>query len=404
MQPIQLLHNVFSKGIDGLHTMRLASLMDNVESLIDGKKLTLTMLGRHMQVGGKMRSNIKKADRLLANPHLYKERYDFYQCMNNLLIAKDSHPWIHIDWSCLSSSNKLYVLRASLSVHGRGIVVYEEVHKKEAENNHKVHQSFLKQLQEKLPSGVKPVIVTDAGFRAIWFKEVRKLGWDFVGRVRNRNSVKLSNKDVWQSSKSLYELASNKPKHLGDGVLTKDNLCDCEFIVYEKKLCGRIRKNRDGSKRRDGKSKRYSATTREPWLLVTSLKPTNRFANKVVGIYRERMQIEENFRDTKSQRYGFGLNESETKSTQRMSILLLIAAIATFICWVVGIFVKRNGTASDYQAHSAKFTCVLSIVYLGCEVLRRPVQMLKHDFLLAIETIISLSSSERKTVSFGKII
>ena len=55
-------------------------------------------------------------------------------------------------------------------------------------------------------------------------------------------------------------------------------------------------------------------------------------AKKAAKIYRECMQIEEKFKDTKDRRYGFGLNESNTKTTERMNVLLLIAAIATFAC------------------------------------------------------------------------
>lgn len=99
-------------------------------------------------------------------------------------------------------------------------------------------------------------------------------------------------------------------------------------------------------------SKRYVRAHREPWLLVTSLTSTN-IAEYVVNIYRQRMQIEENFRDTKCTRYGFGLKESRSHSPQRMNILLLIAALSTFACWLAGIFTRRKGYASSFQAHSS---------------------------------------------------
>lgn len=91
----------------------------------------------------------------------------------------------------------------------------------------------------------------------------------------------------------------------------------------------------------------------------------------VVNIYRQRMRIEENFRDTKCHRYGLGLNNSLTKIPERMAILLLIATIATFAAWLSGINAKINGIASDFQAHSAKFTRSLSMVYLGREVIKK---------------------------------
>lgn len=58
----------------------------------------------------------------------------------------------------------LYVLRASLSMSGRSMVIYEESHPKKKENNHATHKEFLNQLKKLLPSSVTPIIVTDAGF------------------------------------------------------------------------------------------------------------------------------------------------------------------------------------------------------------------------------------------------
>lgn len=52
------------------------------------------------------------------------------------------------------------------------------------------------------------------------------------------------------------------------------------------------------------------------------------------------MRIEENIRDTKCPHYGFGLKKSLTQSSQRMNILLLIAAIATFAAWFAGLFIR----------------------------------------------------------------
>jgi hypothetical protein len=42
-----------------------------------------------------------------------------------------------------------------------------------------------------LPKRCRPVIVTDAGFKVPWFKEISALGWHFIGRVRGKVSVRL---------------------------------------------------------------------------------------------------------------------------------------------------------------------------------------------------------------------
>jgi len=104
---------------------------------------------------------------------------------------------------------------------------------------------------------------------------------------------------------------------------------------------------------------------------VTSLPLTEDVAKKTVNIYRQRMRIEENFRDTKCPHYGLGHKNSLSRSTVRMTVLLLIAAIATFASWIAGVFTTYIGKATDFQAHSAKFKSALSKVFLGGRPLKK---------------------------------
>ncbi|MFA5530196.1 MAG: hypothetical protein WDA11_05980, partial [Thiohalomonadaceae bacterium] len=55
----------------------------------------------------------------------------------------------------------------------------------------------------------------------------------------------------------------------------------------------------------------------EPWLIATSLPEGNALTNAVINAYRKRMQIEEGFRDTKSERFGLGLNLAMSRSKKR---------------------------------------------------------------------------------------
>jgi hypothetical protein len=114
----------------------------------------------------KASSNIEKVNRLLGNEHLYHELLSFYATMAGQLIPRWMSPWIHIDWSCINSTTNLYLLRASLSDKGLTTVLYEESYPKKKENNHAVHQQFLKNLKAILPPCEPSIIVTDAGFRA----------------------------------------------------------------------------------------------------------------------------------------------------------------------------------------------------------------------------------------------
>ncbi len=391
MQQMRLLHSLFKKQLPSIHKTRLQNLFDACETAIKSNQLYLTGLGRQLSNKNKTSSNIQKIDRLLGNGHLCAEQNSFYQVMFSYLIQEHSTPWLHVDWTCINATTNLYVLRASLSMSGRSIVIYEESHPKKNENNHATHKAFLNQLKKLLPQSVKPIIVTDAGFRALWFQHVLDLGWDFVGRLRNKNLVLVESSSFWELSHTFFSQATIKPRYLGHGLLTEKGKVPAHFVVYKGLSKNRHKLNKNKKNSRSGKSRLHSAANKEPWVLVTSLVLNEHNANLAVNIYRQRMRIEENIRDTKCPHYGLGLKNSLSKSPARLGILLLIAAIATFAAWLAGIEIKRRGHAADFQAHSAKFTHALSIVFLGREALKRGVKVTQKQFYTALNLLFQIN-------------
>ncbi len=383
MQQIQLLHKDFSKELPFIHKTRLNCLMSVCNTASTSNKVFLTGLGRDISSDTKTSSNIEKVNRLLGNKHLHLERCAFYQSMASRLIPKWMSPWIHVDWSCINATTNLYLLRASLSVTGRSIILYEECYPKKKENNDAVHKEFLKNLKAILPPCAIPIIVTDAGFRAPWFIAVRQMGWHFVGRLRNKNLILMEGTETWQLSSLFFEQATGKPSHLGHGLLTEEKQVPVHLVLYKGKSKNRHKRNLNKKISASGKSKRYSEAAKEPWLLVSSLPQAQDNPKHCVNIYRQRMRIEENFRDTKCPHYGLGLKKSLTRIPERMAILLLIAAIATLAAWLAGISSIRQGKAADFQAHSSKFTSSLSIVYLGREVIKKQYLLSNSDLILA---------------------
>lgn len=387
---MKLLHKKFEKELPFIHKIRLRSLMSTCITASTSNKLFLTGLGRDAVSKTKTSSNIEKVNRLLGNESLYRERSCFYAMMAAQLIPRWMSPWIHVDWSCINSTTNLYLLRASLSVKGRSIVIYEECHPKKKENNHTVHQQFLKNIKAILPICEPPIIVTDAGFRAPWFMAVRQMGWHFVGRLRNKNLVLLENTDIWQLSALFFKQATGQPAHLGHALLTEKEQVPVHIVLYKGKSKNRHKRNLNKKISVGGMSKRYSNAAKEPWVLVTSLSQARDNPTHLVNIYRQRMRIEENFRDTKCSHYGQGLKHSLTKSPERMAILLLIAAIATWAAWLAGIITTLKGNASDFQAHSAKFTNSLSLVYLGREAIKKQLIVSYSQIVNAVNTLASM--------------
>lgn len=390
MQQIGLLHKEFEKELPFVHRTRLNCLMNACNTAAMSNTLFLTGLGRKDPSKTKTSSNIEKANRLLGNKHLHLERSAFYQTMASRLIPRWMSPWIHVDWSCINATTNLYLLRASISVTGRSIVLYEECHPKKKENNHSVHKQFLKNLKAILPPCDIPIIVTDAGFRAPWFIAVRQMGWHFVGRVRNKNLVLMEGMQTWELSSLFFEKATGKPVHLGHAFLTEKEQVPVHMVLYKGKSKNRHKRNINKKISKSGKSKVYSKAGKEPWLLVTSLIHAQDNPNHIVNIYRQRMRIEENFRDSKCPHYGLGLKVSLTRTTERMAILLLIAAIATFAAWLAGVITTLAGKASDFQAHSAKFTRSLSMVYLGREAIKKQLIFSKLQLFEALNGLLKL--------------
>jgi len=365
MQAQVVLHKILKKACGQMHQVRQMCLEAVVMGALTGQRLTVTDLGRFLPSQTSHKHNIKRADRLLSNRHLHGEWFDIYRKLAQVWIAPKSRPVIVIDWSDMDEYKQHFVIRASVALQGRSVTVYEEVHTVATKEKLTTHRQFLNQLKEILPKQCRPILVTDAGFRTTWFKLVLSMGWDFVGRVRNRHYMRWEQGGRWFDAKRCYERASLRPRFLGTGILTVKHAVPCQFVNYQSKAQGRKHLNRLGDVAENAYSRQKAVGQREPWLLVTSLPVTMKLAKNVVTIYKMRMCIEEGFRDLKSHRHGLGLRYHRTHSAERMRVLLLIAQLAMMVIWLLGMAAVLKGIHYQYQANSVRYKRVLSIVFIG---------------------------------------
>ncbi|HEX2242728.1 MAG TPA: IS4 family transposase [Gammaproteobacteria bacterium] len=372
MQAKQVLHKLLQKIGSQMHKMRRTALAVNVMAALHGEVLTVTQLGRSITSRAKEKHCIKRADRLLSNRRLQAERLGIYSSLTQWLIGAKQRPVIIVDWSDLDESKRHFLLRASVPIEGRSLTLYEEVHTMKSKEKPKVHEQFLKALQKMLPPRCRPILVTDAGFRTPWFKQVEALGWDWVGRIRNRHEVQLPGEEEWIACKSLYPQATSTPKALGRARLTESNPIDCQVVLYKGKSKGRVHLNRLGQRVRSAHSRKHEKAQREPWLLGTSLSQGFKFAEKVVKLYALRMTIEEAFRDLKSTRFGLSLELHHTYQLERLQVLLLIATLALMVAWLMGKATELTGQGRHYQANTVKTRVVLSTLFLGLKVIDDP--------------------------------
>lgn len=364
MHALTVLQDLLRRYIPTLHEKRLSVLVAAVGSCLRKRRLSLSELARGLESTTTVRHRIKRIDRLLGNPWLQAQRRCFYEMLCRRLIAADSQPIILVDWSDLKPDRSLLLLRATLWTHRHALVLYEEIHPLRKQNSPRVERQFLQILKSMLPEGVRPIIVTDAGFRGPWFVQVQRLGWHWVGRVRGRTygSVKPGR---WLPCKRWFAQATATPVALGTGQIVRARPVDCALVLYHRPAQGRSSKTVHGQRRRSKLSNQCADREREAWLLAASLSLSDRSALEIVNIYRTRMRIEQTFRVLKSHQFGFGFEDSRSWIAKRIGVLLLINALAVFLAWMAGNLAHRRNLELQFQSHGNRKRPTMSVVTLG---------------------------------------
>ena len=366
-----VLHRRILGAVGSLHKVRAAALSAAVMSLSYGAFLTVTALGRGLRSGAKAKHNIKRIDRVLSNRALHRERHSIYQALCRRLCQGLRYPVILVDWSDIVEQERMRVIRAALSVNGRAIPLYEAVYPLKRYNKPRTHELFLETLRRLLPSECIPVVVTDAGFRGPWFRSVERLGWHWLGRVRNDINYRVVSVGVWSAAKTLYRKANSRVRYIGQCELSSKRPYGCHLYLYKKRNQHTKSKRSTYHKAKHSGSAVFSKQQRDPWLLATDMGPEFMSGPRIIEMYRRRMGIEAAFRDLKSDRFGFGLTLARTRDIERLNVLLLIAALTTVCLWWVGLVAREQGWQKDFQANTVRDRPVLSVPFLALQVLRR---------------------------------
>jgi hypothetical protein len=381
------------KNCPDTHAVRLSALMDTVAGLVHGQTLTVTGLGRALPRAISMKQGIKHSDRLIGNPHLHREIPGIYQAVARLLLGQTKRPLILVDWSDYSHDRRQQLLRASVPVGGRALTLYEEVHPLSDYGKARVHNRFLTVLQSVLSPDSCPIIISDAGFIGPWFREVERLGWDYLGRIRQNVLYRETGETDWIKCKTLYGQATARPRYEGEVELVRSQPFTSHLYVYKQAKRGRHKITKRGQRARSRHSKKNAQREDSPWLLVSSLGQEEMSAKQVIQLYRTRMQIEEAFRDIKNRRTGFALTETRSRSPERLANLLLVGMLATLVVWLMGRLAEERQLHYHYQANTVRQYRVLSLFYLGCLItvqgrmhftqseLKQAIKLIQHDMV-----------------------
>lgn len=362
------IQDILENSLFAIHKKRVTSLIEMASSLLNGGTLTVSSLGRNLSGDALEKSKIHRADALIGNGLLNRDNVLISRALVEHFFKNRQTLYVLVDGSGCCSDER-FILQASIANKGQGRSqpIYAIVYESGPQAHINAQDLLLRELQFIFQSlKIRIVLITDAGFYSSWFNKVRAIGWDYVGRVRGRVKIKREGSKQWQTIQELYEHATNKAASLGNAVVGRDKKSRSLGTLYLVKKKKKGRKKPLSKQRYPQEELQYQQMYKDPWLLVSSL--NNEEADVIIGMYALRMQIEQNFRDLKCSQHGFGLENSGTKDLMRLKNLLLIAMLATFMAFIVGLCAEKCGLHRTFQANTIKERRVLSLVYLGKRV------------------------------------
>ena len=379
-----ILQDILSKKLQNgcLRRTRTSVLVEMAAALIKDKAiLTLSSLGQNLAGTSHEKHKVKRVDRALGNDGLYEDLPLAYKALFEELLCKRKVLDIIVDWSGCCNWHESCI-RASLVCAGRALTIYQEVHESSMQQKHEVHLEFLVNLKKLIPSSTEVTIITDRGFQAKWFNLVQNMGWDFIGRVSSTYNYQLNNKGELKSIRELYAKATSKAEMLGEGFIGTRKKTYGYFYRYKSKLKGRKSKKIKNKPHYKHLDREYGSQQKTPWIIMTSHKPNERDAKSVVNAYYTRMQIEQTFRDDKSERFGYGFRFGRTRSVKRLSILLFVAALASFALMITGVVGESKKLQKKYQANTISHRRVLSLITLGKRIIKQGIDRFKRSELI----------------------
>jgi hypothetical protein len=365
MHASESVHRFIEQQLPGIHAARRRLLGVAVLAAMAGAWIGLSRLARGLVGGSNLKAAIKRVERLISNNRIADEAQQVAEVLLARLCRLQSPLVVAVDWSAVAPGGEFVELRAAVTCPGmgRGQTVYQRVYPMQQLGDNEAERALLHCLHGWIPKGVPVIVITDAGFRRPWFLEIKRLEWSFIGRVRR--GVNLAYGDDWETVATWFKRATGKAKRWLDCALTRGAPFVCDVV-----LCRRRPKPRPeyrcpghGSTYKTDREARQSA--HEPWLLVHSEDLRKKYrADEIVAFYARRMQIEENFRDSKSVIYGLGQSIGRSRSASRLHGLLLVATLATFFLWHIGQLAETEGLHRRYKA-TTRTTRELSLIALA---------------------------------------
>ena len=236
---------------------------------------------------------------------------------------------VTLDWTEHDHDDQSTIAMNLVTSHGRATpLIWKTVVKSGLKDNRNDHEDeVVRRLHEVLPKQVKVTLLADRGFGdQKLYAMLADLGFDYVIRFRENITVTDSNKESRQAGD--WVPTNGRAKMLRGAFVTQDR-APVPAVVCVKE-----------------------ARMKDSWCLATSR--TDLQGKGVVKLYGKRFTTEENFRDTKDQKFGLGLSATHIGTPSRRDRMLLIAALAQALLTLLGAAGEALGMDRMLKANTAK--------------------------------------------------
>jgi hypothetical protein len=317
IDPARIIRFVTALLAPVMHFKRARSIAFAVLGAMHADRWSICAVGRTMARvrGMSPKHGIKQVDRLLSNPRFDVEAV--FSATVPWLVANRERIVVSLDWTEYASDGHSRIAVNLVTRHGRATpLVWKTVETKRLKNRrNKYEDQVLYLLAEVLPPGVHVTLLADRGFGDTKLYAFLRddLKWDFV--IRFRAGIHVENAAGEYGPAADWVPSNGRVREIADALVTS-SLFSIGFVCVKKR----------GMK--------------DAWCLATTLQGQK---ERVVALYGRRFTCEENFRDEKDRRYGFGLLETRLGTTARRDRFLVIAMLATILLTLLGAAGEQLG-------------------------------------------------------------
>lgn len=147
------------------------------------------------------------------------------------------------------------------------------------------------------------------------------------------------------------------------------NTVDAPLVAAKRQTKQRQHLSVSGTRAASRNSEKNARPASDPCLLATSPPVSHLAPQGIVALYRQRMDIEQSFHDTKNLRVGMGLEVSRSRSAQRLNMLLLIVQLTAFVQRLIRESAKASQIELQFSTPQRKNRAEISVLTLARRIL-----------------------------------